>query len=131
MPSADMQEFHISQPPTTLYPIHILSSRAALVRQRCMRRALTCAQVWVHEQADGRLDIVDGKQRITSLLSYLDGIFPRNQQTFTLEASSRIRVLQAGTQTHTSITHPLHAFQSIDQVLRSNGYMAVLQAALS
>ena len=45
-------------------------------------------QVWVHEQADGRLDIVDGKQRITSLLSYLDGIFPRNQQRFALEASS-------------------------------------------
>lgn len=45
-------------------------------------------QVWVHEQADGRLDIVDGKQRITSLLSYLDGIFPRTQQRFALEASS-------------------------------------------
>lgn len=44
-------------------------------------------QVWVHEQADGKLDIVDGKQRITSLLSYLDGIFPRNQQRFALEAS--------------------------------------------
>ncbi len=44
-------------------------------------------QVWVHEQADGKLDIVDGKQRITSLLSYLDGVFPRNQQRFALEAS--------------------------------------------
>ena len=44
-------------------------------------------QVWVHEQADGKLDIVDGKQRITSLLSYLDGIFPRSQQRFALEAS--------------------------------------------
>ncbi len=44
-------------------------------------------QVWVHEQADGRLDIVDGKQRITSLLSFLDGIFPRNQQRFNLEAN--------------------------------------------
>ena len=43
--------------------------------------------MWVHEQADGKLDIVDGKQRITSLLSYLDGIFPRNQQRFALEAS--------------------------------------------
>ncbi|EIE22175.1 hypothetical protein COCSUDRAFT_55870 [Coccomyxa subellipsoidea C-169] len=42
-------------------------------------------RVWVHEQSDGRLDIVDGKQRITSLLSYLDGIFPRNQQRFSLE----------------------------------------------
>ncbi|CAK0787956.1 hypothetical protein CVIRNUC_011178 [Coccomyxa viridis] len=46
---------------------------------------LPVPEVWVHEQADGRLDIVDGKQRITSLLSYLDGIFPRNQQTFALE----------------------------------------------
>jgi uncharacterized protein with ParB-like and HNH nuclease domain len=44
--------------------------------------------VWVHEQADGRLDIVDGKQRITSLLSFLDGIFPRYQQRFTLEVIS-------------------------------------------
>ena len=58
-----------------------------------MQRALTCVQVWVHEQADGRLDIVDGKQRITSLLSYLDGIFPRNQQTFALEASDSFSVL--------------------------------------
>lgn len=46
---------------------------------------MCCDQVWVHEQSDGRLDIVDGKQRITSLLSYLDGIFPRNQQRFSLE----------------------------------------------
>ena len=51
-----------------------------------MQQAPAHAQVWVHEQGDGQLDIVDGKQRITSLLSYLDGIFPRNQQTFALEA---------------------------------------------
>ena len=63
------------------------------MRKRSMQQAFTCAQVWVHEQADGRLDIVDGKQRITSLLSYLDGIFPRNQQTFALEASSSTSVL--------------------------------------
>lgn len=49
---------------------------------------LIFVQVWVHEQADGKLDIVDGKQRITSLLSYLDGIFPRSQQRFALEASN-------------------------------------------
>lgn len=51
-----------------------------------MYKERRCVQVWVHEQADGRLDIVDGKQRITSLLSFLDGIFPRNQQRFNLEA---------------------------------------------
>ena len=47
----------------------------------------------MHEQADGKLDIVDGKQRITSLLSYLDGTFPRNQQRFALEASQHSDVL--------------------------------------
>ena len=88
---------------TTLRPHPELQSHA--VRKRAMQRALACAQVWVHEQADGRLDIVDGKQRITSLLSYLDGIFPRNQQTFALEANSSISALQAGTQTHTSLIH--------------------------
>lgn len=47
----------------------------------------------MHEQADGKLDIVDGKQRITSLLSYLDGTFPRNQQRFALEARHHLDVL--------------------------------------
>ena len=50
-------------------------------------------QVWVHEQGDGRLDIVDGKQRITSLLSYLGGIFPRTQQRFALEAHQRPEII--------------------------------------
>lgn len=56
-------------------------------------KMLFCCQVWVHEQADGKLDIVDGKQRITSLLSYLDGTFPRNQQRFALEARHHSDVL--------------------------------------
>ena len=50
-------------------------------------------QVWVHEQSDGRLDIVDGKQRITSLLSFLDGIFPRHGQRFTLEGLETLEQL--------------------------------------
>lgn len=59
-----------------------------------MRGVVLLHQVWVHEQADGKLDIVDGKQRITSLLSYLDGIFPRTQQRFALEASSWTTVIE-------------------------------------
>ena len=50
-------------------------------------------QVWVHEQGDGRLDIVDGKQRITSLLSFLDGTFPRNGARFTLEGLETLEQL--------------------------------------
>ena len=64
-------------------------------------QGLMYCQVWVHEQADGKLDIVDGKQRITSLLSYLDGIFPRNQQRFALEASQHLDILS-----HTHLKFP-------------------------
>lgn len=64
--------------------------RLAAARSRMLPMVM---QVWVHEQGDGRLDIIDGKQRITSLLSYLDGIFPRNQQRFALEASQQSEIV--------------------------------------
>ncbi|CAL8467282.1 g6819 [Coccomyxa elongata] len=63
---------------------------------------LPVPEVWVHEQADGRLDIVDGKQRITSLLSFLDGIFPRNQQRFNLEGLETLSQLNG--QTHADLS---------------------------
>ena len=47
----------------------------------------------MHEQGDGRLDIVDGKQRITSLLSFLDGTFPRTGARFTLEGLETLEAL--------------------------------------
>ena len=47
----------------------------------------------MHEQGDGRLDIVDGKQRITSLLSFLDGVFPRTGARFTLEGLETLEAL--------------------------------------
>lgn len=88
------------EPSSTVQPKPMFQSRAGAQAKRSMQQALAHAQVWVHEQGDGRLDIVDGKQRITSLLSYLDGIFPRNQQTFALEASPCVSIpkLQAGTE---------------------------------
>jgi hypothetical protein len=61
--------------------------------QGLLIKAHACAQVWVHEQGDGRLDIVDGKQRITSLLSFLDGTFPRNHLHFTLEGLETLETL--------------------------------------
>ena len=52
----------------------------------------------MHEQGGGRLDIVDGKQRITSLLSFLDGVFPRNGARFTLEGLETLEQLNGRAQ---------------------------------